>query len=202
MIEILIVLTILWVLFTLVFQSYTKTAEITLRIEHEKTLINETKILHQYLDNISDQYIIDHSAYTANQSNQNYSIDDEWFTKTLALINKTTNEKIEISSVGQCENNKEIILSWVTSSEQCRIQLDWLKPIKLTDPEQVKIWDLQFKIHPWVAYSWNIFTEVPVERIENQWFWIYWHMYIQQVRNTKRSFNVHMPLQGFFSVED
>lgn len=190
-----IVIVIIGMLFSILFQTYSRTASLALRIENEHTLLNEWLFLHQFLDTMSDTAQLDSEAYLADNQ-----LDDNGFTDVLSLSQGTGS--LTIKANGDCD----IIstqFSWSLSQKKCRLEaITQDKTIKLTNPDKIYIANTRFKIFPIQAYSGNIYTQVDLRNIQSDWFQLYGHLYIKNYTKNKREMNVHLPLQTFFSISD
>ena len=192
-----IVIAIIWILFGVLFQSYSKTAELTLRIENEQKIMSEILFLNQYLDNISDNYKIDNNRY----QEDNIDIQNDWSTSEILLKHKSNSERLRIYSDWECINIDNTILTGSIKDIRCSLFAESdSRLIEITDPEKIYFSKNIFKIKPAISYSWNIYLTVPIDKIIAEWFHLYWHAYSKHYTQNIRSLNVHIPVQTFFNI--
>ena len=82
LLEMLIVMIIIWILAVVLTESYTTISRVALRVEQEKNLSEESLVLTQIFQAISDEATIDYERYEENDINLK---DNWWFTDILYL---------------------------------------------------------------------------------------------------------------------
>lgn len=82
LLEMLIVMIIIWILAVVLTESYTTISRVALRVEQEKNLSEESLVLTQIFQAISDEATIDYERYEENSINLK---DNWWFTDILYL---------------------------------------------------------------------------------------------------------------------
>jgi hypothetical protein len=199
LVEILIAVTILWVLVTLLFRTYTTIGNIALKIEHEKNIHNEVLFTLQTLQNLADRNTIDYEYYTgANTS----LATTQWRTSQLALSG--LDGSIQISVSGDCMrwNHTGDIIKSIIQSWPCSLQLvKQNERIELIDTNKVVMTHGIFKIIPLLSND-NLYTSgTQLNDIWNQWFWVMAWFVIKQYQPTRTS-NSQYELQSFFNIKN
>ncbi len=195
LVEILIAVTILWVLVTLLFRTYTTIGNIALKIEHEKTLHNEVLFTLQTLQNLADRNTIDYAYYTGLSQTQ-------WRTSQLAL--SWLDGSVQIAVSGDCMTRsytwdiiQNIIKNWPCSLELYKNGVR----IPLIDTNKVVMTHGIFKIIPLVSND-NLYTSgATIKDIRNQGFWIFGWFAVKQYQATRTSNSTHQ-LQSFFNIKN
>lgn len=184
LVEILISTVIIWILFWVIFSSYTQISNLALKIENERNLSNEILFLTQNIQNLADTYTIDY-----------YFHNDLW------LSNWYTNSLFFTWS-----DFVNIYLTWDTiwnlfdirnSSSWIEMNINW-DIIKLTDPEKIFIKNFYFKIIP--IENWRTNRWVPFDEIYNFWFWIFIDAYTSNYHLDRWPFDVSIQHQTFFNI--
>jgi len=195
LIEMLIVLVLVGILSTLLFQTYTTITQIALKIENEKTMQTETLFALQTIQNLADRNSIDYEYYITSSS-KNTLIDTKGRTTILALSGQ--DGKTRISNTGECMST-----IWWTGSRQPNCGLMLRKnneELLLIDPDRITISDLMFRITPTVPIQ-QLYTnqEISLSDISSPGFWMFVQFRHPQYRPL-RTYNISLFVQQFFSL--
>lgn len=198
LIETLLVISIIAILFWVLFQSYAKTAELTLKIENEQTLMSEILFLNQYLDNLVDNYQIDFKRYI----DDNIDIDISWQSEQLLLINRNNNEQIKVYPDWDCIAINPDQYTGSTSSIKCTlISESNTKTFEIIDSSKVYFANTLFTILPHRAYSsGSIYSQLEVDEINAEWFWINGNALIKNYNQNIWTLNANTAIQTFFNI--
>ena len=104
LIELLISISIIWILIIILFRAYNTISQVTFRAQQEKNIQQEMIWIAQVLQNIADNHQIDFEKYNWSQNYEN-----------LFLSWKT--ERITITSTWNCKTDIEIT-TWFTQEER------------------------------------------------------------------------------------
>ena len=114
-VELLIVMVIMGILFTLVFQTYTKISQISFRVEQEKVVTEELVFLSEVLQNLSEKNTIDWFQYSG------ALVASWWLTDKLYLTGE--DGKITIQSSWDCKSTVMSIFDEEYSKKWCWIEM-------------------------------------------------------------------------------
>ncbi len=210
LIEMLIVIIIIWILAVVLTESYITISKTALRIEQEKNLSEESLILTQVFQAISDEATIDYDKYWSTLSGSN------WFTWTLYLTWWQWSWTSIYTSWGdnclELDNNFPVNSDWTYPNVSERIQkaLTWCELVlkqwenitSLIPSWKVITSKVMFKIIPYDSDE-NYFTwddqRIVLNDVHQPWFWMFIHLYAplyQPIWTNK----VDLPLQLFFNL--
>jgi len=217
LIEMLIVIVIIWILAVVLTESYITISRIALRVEQEKNISEESLILTQVFQSISDEATIDYDMYKI------HNIDLQkvgWFVDTLYLTGwqwswssiYTTgwdncldlDWNFPVNSDGSYPDYSEKVqnaLSWCMLVLEQKINNKESVIIPLTTPWKIIISKIKFKIIPFDSDE-NYFNsdgENIVNKIHQPAFWLFIHLYAPLYQPVWTN-NVHQPLQLFFNL--
>ncbi len=139
LIELLISISIIWILVVILFRAYNTISQVTFRIQQEKNIQQEMIRIAQTLQNIADKNTIDFEKYNDQQNKA-----------VLFLSGEGGN--VSITSTGVCISDSPA-LTWFTQEQKenpCQliiINQDW-KTIPITTPTEVIISKPNFTIIP------------------------------------------------------
>lgn len=208
LIEVLISLVIIGILAVVLIEAYITISKLALKIEQEKNLSEESLILTQIFQSISDEATIDYDAYSWSNLK-----DSNWFTWTLYLTwwqwswtsIYTTWECLEL------EWNFPSNEDWtypnysekVISASGCDLVLEqWWKITSLTSQWKVVTSKALFRIIPYDSdenyfgdnYQWNV-----INNVHQPAFWMFIHLYAPLYQPTWTN-KIDQPLQLFFNL--
>ena len=207
LIEMLIVIIIIWILAVVLTESYITISKTALRIEQEKNLSEESLILTQVFQAISDEATIDYDKYWSTLEEY------KWFTWTLHLTwgQRTWTSIYTTWNCLNLDKNFEPDGEWnITQFIQdytgCYLvmkQWEAGKETRLTTPWKVVISNVMFKIIPYDSdtnyFTWATDWDIVMNKVHQPWFWMFIHLYapLYQPIWTNR---VDLPLQLFFNL--
>lgn len=220
LVEILIVVILFGLLSGIILETYTTITKVAFRMEQDKELAQETLILSQVLQNISEEATIDYEKYHDLKENN-------WITDKLYLTgwNRTG---MQISSTWTCESvdklynenyRQEQLQSEQNEGEKpdfssCALLLtrEWSqKAIPLISTWKIMQSKITFKIIPYdsnanllkdVQYDHNTEEEIKQKnKLWKPWFWILGAVYSKFYDPQKRSNSSILPLQHFFTLQ-
>ena len=201
-----IVMIIIWILVVVLTESYLTISKISLKVEQEKNLSEESLILTQVFQAISDEATIDYEKYN------NKLIESKWFTNILYLtwwqwtwtaIYTTGESCIELDWNFSLNNdsdkptysNQEALL-WCSLV----IDKDW-EITPLTTQWKVIISKAIFRIIPYDSDK-NYFNSSEwnaINNIHQPAFWLFTHLYAP-LYQTIWTNKIDQPLQLFFNL--
>lgn len=203
MIEMLIVMVIIWILAVVLTESYISISKTALRIEQEKNISEESLILTQIFQAISDEATIDYDKYN------NELMEDEWFTNILYLTWWQW-EWTSIYTEWNCLNlewNFETDSEWdipdIQDYSDCKLILkdkDGIETI-LNTSWKVVVSKVIFRIIPYNSdeYYFENWGGIVMNDVHQPAFWMFIHLY-SPLYQLKWTNNVHLPLQLFFNL--
>ena len=199
LVEMLIVMIIIWILAVVLTESYITISRTALKVEQEKNLSEESLILTQVFQAISDEATIDYEQYSNLKSS-------EWFVDTLYLTWDVWSWT-SIHTVWNC-----LKLEWNFTNDDDKIQdYTWCSLIleqnwkitQLTSPWKVVVSEVKFKIIPFDsddnyfknAHEWDIL----INNLHQPAFWVFIHLYAPLYQPTWTN-KIDLPLQLFFNL--
>ena len=205
LLEMIIVITIMWILSVVLVESYITISKTALRVEQEKNLSEESLVITQVLQSIADEATIDYDKYNELEKTS-------WFSNILYLTWKLWTGT-SIYTTGDCldlDGNFEIDSDWnypdffelIQNNSWCKLILEqnWnITP--LTAQWKVIISSAKFKIIPFDSDI-NYFSSedwIATNKIHQPAFWLFIHLYAplyQPVWINK----IDQPLQLFFNL--
>lgn len=212
LVEILIVVVLFGLLSGIILETYTTITKVAFRMEQDKELAQETLILSQVLQNISEEATIDYHKY------QEKEIDLQGMngiTNTLYLTgwNRTGTQ---ISSTWTCKSASELynenyrqdqLQKEKSDFSSCALLLtrEWSqKAIPLISTWKIMQSEITFKIIPYDSNA-NLLYNNTNKEIKNKlwkpWFWILGAVYSKFYDPQKRSNSSILPLQHFFTLQ-
>lgn len=207
LIEMMIVIVIIWILAVVLTESYLTISRTALKIEQEKNLSEESLILTQVFQAISDEATIDYNAYNRNRIDLTNSW---WFVDTLYL-NWWQWSETSIYTTGNCLDldwNFVVNSEWNISQNiqdytGCSLILeqDGIQT-QLTTPWKVVISKVMFKVIPYKsdkAYFDDGNNHYPQNSLHQPGFWMFIHLYAPLYQPTWTN-KIDEPLQLFFNL--
>lgn len=216
LVEMLIVIVIIGILAVVLTESYITISQVALRVEQEKNMSEESLILTQLFQTISDEATVDYEKYGSGLK------DSKWFTETLYLTwGLWTWTSIYTTWWENCLDLYEdfpadVNGNYVDYTEKIQKALTWCRlemkqeiddedPIitQLTTPWKVITSKVMFKIIPYdtdEAYFADESNNTIVNDLHQPAFWMFIHLYatLYQPQWTN---NIHQPLQLFFNLK-
>lgn len=202
LIEMIIVIVIIWILAVVLTESYITISRTALKIEQEKNLSEESLILTQVFQAISDEATIDYDKY------EHKLKDSEWFVDKLYL----TWEVWSWTSIYWSGNCLELDWNFLDNGLEQSIQdYTWCSLVMeqngiitpLTTPWKVVISKVKFKIIPYDTdqYYFDNSTEggFVIDNIHQPAFWMFIHLYAPLYQPTWTN-KIDQPLQLFFNL--
>ena len=195
-------------------KTYTTISQVSFRIQQEKEIAKEALVLSQVLDNLAQSTTIDYEKYQSSDLVANNGIVD-----TLYLSGDSG--KYQISSSDTCSPAQELYEQAEKSEpktehqkEEIPCQLSLIssnqdgKTTLLLDGQNFKLSKIQFKIIPFIwksALKEKLQSENPdLNKLPQDWkpaFWILGTLYSNYYNPQKRTNNISLPLQLFFSLQ-
>lgn len=213
--EILIVVILFWMLAGIIMKTYTTISQVSFRIQQEKEIAKEALVLSQVLDNLAQSTTIDYEKYQSSKLITNNGIVD-----TLYLSGDAG--KYQISS-DSCKEDDNKITEKLENSDQSTKNSENQKncPLLLTtttggqtttnallDGQNFKLSKIKFKIIPFIwkhDLKKSLQSEIPgLKELPQDWkpaFWILGTLYSNYYNPQKRTNNISLPLQFFFSLQ-
>lgn len=203
LIEMLIVMVIIGILAVVLCESYITISETSLRVEQKKNLNEESLILTQILQAVSDEAQIDYDRYVWSLSWTN------GYTWTLYLTGDNRSWTT-ITITWNC-----LPLTWFAMNDDwsyyhvnmedyswCNLILEQNWNItNLTSSKKIIPSDIQFRIIPYDSDN-NYFSnesENVINEIHQQWFWLFIRLYSPIYQPWWRN-EIDEPLQLFFNL--
>ena len=205
LIETIIVIVIIWILSVVLIEAYLTISKTALRVEQEKNLSEESLILTQIFQAISDEATIDYDKYESSLSWTN------WYTWTLCLTwgnwswtsIYTTWDCLDLDGNFKADSNWNI--SDIKDYTWCYLamkQWDNGEEIILTS-QKVVISKAIFRIIPYDSMKnyfngkWN---NIVINDIHQPAFWFFVHLYAPLYQPTWTN-KIDLPLQLFFNLQ-
>ena len=213
--EILIVVILFWMLAGIIMKTYTTISQVSFRIQQEKEIAKEALVLSQVLDNLAQNTTIDYEKYQSSDLVANNGIVD-----TLYLSGDSG--KYQISSSASCTKDNKMTTNLETPDQRteqsknqktCELLLTTTtggKTIEnsLLDGKNFKLSKIQFKIIPFIWKSElkkSLQAENPdLRKLPQDWkpaFRLLGTLYSNYYNPKKRTNNISLPLQLFFSLQ-
>ena len=215
--EILIVVILFWMLAGIIMKTYTTISQVSFRIQQEKEIAKEALVLSQVLDNLAQSTTIDYEKYKSSNLDL---VATNGIVDTLYLRGDTGN--YQISSINTCltdqqfdEQAKKSEPKTENQKEETPCQLsftgttqDWKTSHLLLDGKNFKLSKMQFKIIPFIwksALKEKLQKENPdLSKLPQDWkpaFRLLGTLYSNYYNPQKRTNNISLPLQLFFSLQ-
>ena len=212
--EILIVVILFWMLAGIIIKTYTTISQVSFRLQQEKEIAKEALVLSQVLDNLAQSTTIDYKRYKSSDLVANNGIVESLYLKG------DNGDEYQISSINTCLTDQELYeqaekseLKTENQKEEtpCQLSLtgttkDWETSHLLLDGKNFKLSKMQFKIIPFIwkedlkkNLKKNLASDTPQD-----WkpaFWILGTLYSNYYNPQKRTNNISLPLQFFFSLQ-
>ena len=211
--EILIVVILFWMLAGIIMKTYTTISQVSFRIQQEKEIAKEALVLSQVLDNLAQSTTIDYDQYKSSDLVTNNGIVD-----TLYLSGDA--RKYQISSSKSCkedDNITEKLENSDQSTEQsenqknCQLLLTTTtggQTTSLLDGQNFKLSKIKFKIIPFIwkkELKGKLQSEsLGLNELPQDWkpaFRLLGTLYSNYYNPQKRTNNISLPLQLFFSLQ-
>ena len=198
-------------------KTYTTISQVSFRIQQEKEIAKEALVLSQVLDNLAQSTTIDYEKY---QSSHLDLVANTGVVDTLYLSGDTG--KYQISSSDSCKEDDKITEKLENSDQSskkaedqktCELLLTTTtggKTIEnsLLDGKNFKLSKIQFKIIPFIWKSElkkSLQSENPdLSKLPQDWkpaFRLLGTLYSNYYNPQKRTNNISLPLQLFFSLQ-
>ena len=215
--EILIVVILFWMLAGIIIKTYTTISQVSFRLQQEKEIAKEALVLSQVLDNLAQSTTIDYDQYKSSDLDL---VANNGVVDTLYLSGD--DGKYQISSINTCLSAQELYEQAEKSEPKtenqkeetpCQLSLtssnqDGETTHLLLDGKNFKLSKMQFKIIPFIwksALKDKLQSENPdLSKLPQDWkpaFWILGTLYSNYYNPQKRTNNISLPLQLFFSLQ-
>lgn len=209
LVEMIIVIVIIWILAVVLVESYLRISKTALRIEQEKNISEESLILTQVFQAISDEATIDYEIYSGNNINLK---ELSWFTNILYLTWGQWSWTSIYTSWYCLDLDRNFVEGDDWSVEQliqnytgCYLVLkQWNNETKLTTPWKVVISSVKFKVIPYDSdenyFTWAVvWDDIVMNDVHQPGFWIFIHLYAPFYQPTGLN-KIDLPLQLFFNL--
>lgn len=209
LLEMMIVMVIIWILAVVLTESYTTISRTALKIEQEKNLSEESLILTQVFQAISDEATIDYEKYNGSLSGSN------WFTDILYLTwGQWSDTSIYTTWGADCldlDNNflnndgtyPDVSEKIQNALSGCELILQqWEEKTSLISNWKVITSKVIFKVIPYDSdenYFGSNDNEWIINKVHQPAFWMFIHLYApfyQPIGTNK----IDQPLQLFFNL--
>ena len=210
LIEMLIVMVIIWILAVVLTESYITISKTALRIEQEKNISEESLILTQIIQAISDEATIDYSKYKELKNN-------DWYSKILYLkwwqwdgTSIYTDWKclelesnFQLNEDGSLKTDKDWNIPDIQDFADCKLILKHGngETTTLNTSWKVVVSKVKFRIIPYDSDE-NYFNSedgILINQVHQPAFWMFIHLY-SPLYQPQWTNNVHQPLQLFFNL--
>ena len=199
----------------IIIKTYTTISQVSFRLQQEKEIAKEALVLSQVLDNLAQSTTIDYDQYKSSDLDL---VATNGIVDTLYLSGDTG--KYQISSINTCLTDQELYEQAEKSEPKtenqkeetpCQLSFtgttkDWKTSHLLLDGKNFKLSKMQFKIIPFIwkedlkkNLKKNLASDTPQD-----WkpaFWILGTLYSNYYNPQKRTNNISLPLQLFFSLQ-
>lgn len=208
LIEMLIVMVIIGILAVVLTESYLTISRVALKVEQEKNLSEESLVLTQIFQAISDEATIDYDKYSYEDLKKS-----DWFVDELYL----TWEALSWTKIYTVWNCLELDEDFMTNGKEiqdysgCQLIMEqnW-STTELTSPWKVTISKVKFRILPYDNDE-NYFSDKYDDEFEHDpWFvidslhqpafWMFIHLY-SPIYKPEWTNKVEQPLQLFFNLK-
>ena len=213
LIEMLIVMVIIWILSVVLIEAYLTISKTALRVEQEKNLSEESLILTQVFQAISDEATIDYDAYSGNSIKLT---DNWWFTNILYLtwgnwswtsIYTTWENCLELewNFPANDDDSYPDYSEKIIDAAECQLVMEQNGEITpLTAQWKVVISKAMFRIIPYDSDK-NYFSDtnewkIITNDIHQPAFWFFAHLYAPLYQPTWTN-KIDLPLQLFFNLQ-
>lgn len=211
LIEMMIVIIIIWILAVVLTESYITISKTALKIEQEKNISEESLILTQIFQAISDEATIDYDMYSSNKIDLQNT---KWITNILYLtgwqwsgssIYTTWENCLELDWNFQTNNNgtyPDVSEKIQNALSGCDLVLEQWKKITPLISKKVITSKVMFKIIPYNSdeYYFNSTSETDIRNnIHQPAFWMFIHLYAPLYQPTWTN-KIDQPLQLFFNL--
>lgn len=228
LLEILIVVVLFGLLAGIILQTYTTISQIGFRIQQEKEISKEALILSQVLDNIAQTHTIDYSTYNWEELENQKGIVDTLHLKdnegrSRSLSSECSTEKnpsqAELSSYEKFspeEHNDpshQALEEKIKNADCSLIMTEGSEKLPLLESKAFRLTQIKFKIIPAIgieqlkdAYQTSSQAENTPETDQlpesgQPGFWLLGTLYSKYYEPQRRSNNIALPLQLFFSLQ-
>lgn len=206
MIEMLIVMVIIWILAVVLTESYISISKTALRIEQEKNISEESLILTQIFQAISDEATIDYDRY----SEEGIDLSENWWKTDILYLTQWQWEWTSIYTEWNClelEWSFEIDSEWnftdIQDYSDCKLVLEDKDKNEtiLNTSWKVVVSKVMFRVIPYNSdeYYFEKWWGTVMNDIHQPAFWMFIHLY-SPLYQPKWTNNVHLPLQLFFNL--
>lgn len=210
LLEMLIVMVIIWILAIVLCESYITISKIALKVEQEKDLSEESLLLTQVFQAISDEATIDYEKYNWEL------VETEWFTKTLyltwwqrswtSIYTTWTCIDLDWNFLPESDGSYRDYSQDVKDALSCMLVMkrDWdNSETILTSQWKVITSQVLFKIIPYDSED-NYFSEqytndILINNLHQPAFWVFTHLYARLYQPVWTN-KIDQPLQLFFNL--
>jgi len=202
LIEMLIVIVIIWILAVVLTESYLTISKVALRVEQQKNISEESLVLTQIFQAISDEATINYNEYHGSLEWTKWITSDlylTWWVWSWTHI-YTTPGCLKLTEHQELENGNKRIQDYTW----CELILDqnW-KTTTLTSQWKVAISEAVFKIIPYDsdenyfnnAHEWDLL----INNLHQPAFWMFIHLYSPMYQPEWIN-KIDQPLQLFFNL--
>lgn len=204
MIEMLITMVIVWILAVVLVEAYITVSKISLRVEQQKNISEESLTLTQIFQSISDEATIDYDKYGDKLKDSSWFVDVlylTWENRSWTSIYTTwdcldldwnfqDNENEDISSILQDNLLCSLVLE--QNGIQTNLNAQWKVIIS-----KVKFRVIPYNDDKWYFSNWD--NGVVINDIHQPAFWVFIHLYAPLYR-TEWINKIDLPLQLFFNL--
>lgn len=211
LVEILIVVMLFGLLAGLIMQTYITISQVSFRLHQEKEIAKEALVLSQVLENLAQTTTIDYDQYQSKTLIENNGIVEKLYLKG------NNGEKYQISTSWNCLSSQALYSEKNEKSDSnddapCGLEMittswDEVQTNLLLDGKLFKLTTINFKVIPFIwnsELSSELNKENPSANLPSGGqpaFWLLGALYSNYYQPNKRSNNILLPLQLFFSLQ-
>lgn len=210
--EILIVVILFGMLAGLIMKTYTTISQVSFRIQQEKEIAKEALVLSQVLDTLAQGTSIDYSQYKSSDLVASQGIVDK------LNLKDDNGKQYQIFSSDSCLEDAEVIKNAENIEQKqetqdhqntCQLLMEsWDQKSILLDGKNFKLSKIKFKVIPFI-WKKELKDKLQTENsdLENlpqdgkPAFWLLGTLYSNYYHPHKRTNNISLPLQLFFSPQ-
>ena len=200
LLEILIVITILWVLFLLLLRTYNSITSLVFRVQQEKEVSQQVLYISQVIQNFADRNTIDYDAYFLS-GDHHLLVQHLGVTDTLYLSGQ--DGRFSLFTRGDCMD-PALPYTWASVHTWCTLfmQQSWALT-EIISPKTLKLSKVIFKIIPFASErqyleSDTLCVQWPyIQCLNTPGFWMLFTAYSTNY-GTQRATHVSLPFQQFF----
>jgi len=183
-------------------RAYMQISTISVKVSHEKTLQQDVWYMQSFLQNMSDNTLLDYAIYDTDLEEPAWL--SQWIAYEIAFSGSVSSR---VYQTGDCVpfSGDMTLFAQEAYGKKCRLEavIDGVHT-PISDPTSTYVSNISFWLLPQKYYSWDVLVyfsgDVNAGYRHSQWFWMFGYIRIRNP-STQRPTNSMYQIQDFYHID-